>query len=697
MQSVAKDTLPAKGGGGGQSKNRKCTPGWSEFVQPYQDESKFWHSLWTSAGRPNYGALYQSMKQARQQYKYAVRRLSRAGESIKNDKFVKSVINGGVDIFREIKKARGKVSTCSSRIDEEVGAANISNYFADIYSDLFNRVELSAKFQDLCTKVDMEVGQHSFQQVNRITEELVSKALKMMKTSKRDAQFDIQSDLLINSPPALLTHLTNLIRTFVLHGTVPHFILLCTLLPLVKDNLADTTSADNYRAIASGSLLLKLLDLVILLLEGDKLNTDQLQFGFQAKSGTVMCTWTVTAVIDYFNRKGNPVYGCAMDLSKAFDMVDWSELFLTLVNRKVDPIFLRILMYIYKNQQCNVKWSSSHSKMFSVSNGVRQGAVSSPVLFSVYLNDLYAVLRKAGFGCHIGSYFMGCMGYADDLLLISASRSGLQCMVDICQKFTERKNLKFSTNPNPEKSKTKCIVFSKKQRDLRDIAPIRLNGDPLPWVQQVKHLGNILQCDNSMKIDCTLKRGRFIGKVNSLMQEFYFADSKIKMRLINIFASSFYGSGLWDLSSTTCDRLYKSWNVAVRVCYDVPPTTHRYLIEPLSGMPHAKSMLCSRMVKFKQQLCTSNKPVVSLLALLSMEDRRTTLGRNMAKIQREIGGVQPSCCNIRKHMKFFATPIEELWRIPLLEELVEVTNKKMYIENFSDEETKLMMNTICTT
>ena len=160
-------------------------------------------------------------------------------------------------------------------------------------------------------------------------------------------------------------------------------------------------------------------------------------------------------------------------------------------------------------------------------------------------------------------------------------------MVDICQKFTERKNLKFSTNPNPEKSKTKCIVFSKKQRDLRDIAPIRLNGDPLPWVQQVKHLGNILQCDNSMKIDCTLKRGRFIGKVHSLMQEFYFADSKIKMRLINIFASSFYGSGLWDLSSTTCDRLYKSWNVAVRVCFDVPPTTHRYLIEPLSGMPHA--------------------------------------------------------------------------------------------------------------
>ena len=588
------------------------------------------------------------------------------------------------------------MSTCRSRIDDKVGAANISNYFADIYSDLYNRVELSDKFQDTFSKVDMEVGQHSVEQVNRITEELVGKAIKMMKTCKRDALFDIQSDLLIHGPPALLTHLTNLLKTFVLHGTVPHFILLCTLLPLVKDNLADTTSADNYRAIASGSLLLKLLDQVILLLEGDKLDTDQLQFGFQAKSGTVMCTWTATAVIDYFNRKGNAVYGCAMDLSKAFDMVDWSELFHTLINRNVDPIFLRVLMYIYRNQQCNVKWSSSYSKMFAVSNGVRQGAVSSPVLFSVYLNDLFCLLRKAGFGCHLGSYFMGCLGYADDLLLMSASRSGLQCMVDICQQFTNKKNLKFSTNLNPEKSKTKCIVFSKKQKDLRNIAPIVLNGDPLPWVHQVKHLGNILQSDNSMSIDCTLKRGRFIGKVNSLMQEFYFASSRVKMKLINIFASSFYGSGLWNLSSNTCERLYKSWNVAVRVCFNVPPNTHRYLVEPLSGMPHAKSMLCTRLLKFTEQLSKSRKPVVNLLAMLSTGDRRTILGKNLGRMRMDIGGLHPSYHNVRKYMKYFAVPEEEMWRIHFLEELLEVCDKEMYVENFSNEETKNMMNALCT-
>ena len=47
-----------------------------------------------------------------------------------------------------------------------------------------------------------------------------------------------------------------------------------------------------------------------------------------------------------------------------------------------------------------------------------------------------------------------------------------------------------------------------------------------------KHLGNTLQADNSMKTDCILKRGRFIGKVNSLLQEFHFVDSSVFVKLL---------------------------------------------------------------------------------------------------------------------------------------------------------------------
>ena len=112
-----------------------------------------------------------------------------------------------------------------------------------------------------------------------------------MKGDKGDAIFDFQSDCLIDGPPEVVTHLTNLIRMFISHGEVPDVILVCTLLPLVKDNLGDITQSDNYRAIASGCQVLKLLDIVILILEGEKLRCDQLQFGFQPKASTTAPGW----------------------------------------------------------------------------------------------------------------------------------------------------------------------------------------------------------------------------------------------------------------------------------------------------------------------------------------------------------------------------------------------------------------------
>ena len=698
IEESAKGELASKGGGAKNKKGSKISiAGWTEFIKPYADESKFWHNIWISAGKPSEGALMDAMKQSKHQYKYAIRRLKKAGDSIQNDKFVSSILRGGVNIFSEIKKFRGKGSSCSSRIDDEVGSKNISDHFARIYSNLFNKVELGEDFNKLCRQINSEVGQHSMKQVDRVDEMLIKKALRMMKGNKADAFFDIQSDCLTNGPEELVSHLTLLFKSFISHGFVPYFILLCTLLPLVKDNLGDITSSENYRAIASGSLLLKLLDIVILLLEGDKLACDQLQFGFQQDSGTVMCSWTATSVINYFNRQGKPVYGCAMDLSKAFDMVDWEELFHTLKRRKVDPIFIRILIFMYRGQQCNVKWGQSFSFSFSVCNGVRQGTVSSPLFFSVYINDLIAQLRISGWGCYVGPHFYGCLGYADDLLLLSGSRTGLQAMVDIAEKFASSKNLKFSTNPDPIKSKTKCIVFARKASDRQAVLPIQLGGVPLPWVGQVKHLGNTLQSDNSMKVDMAIKRGKFIGKVNSLLQEFHFADPAVLVRILNIFTTSFYGSGLWDLQSPECDRLFKAWNVAIRHALGLPVRAHRYLIESLSGCLHPKTMLSSRLVKFGASLSKSRKVSVKFLSNLSQEDNRTVIGKNLKNIISSIPSEGLSTSNVKKYIKYFPVPDNESWRIAFIEELIEVRSGLTTIVNFDDLEIQRMIDILSTT
>ena len=73
-----------------------------------------------------------------------------------------------------------------------------------------------------------------------------------------------------------------------MHGFIPVFLLVCSLVPLVKDNLGDITSSDNYRAMAISSLLLKIFDWVILLLFSENFKTHELQFGFQEKASTTI-------------------------------------------------------------------------------------------------------------------------------------------------------------------------------------------------------------------------------------------------------------------------------------------------------------------------------------------------------------------------------------------------------------------------
>ena len=385
-----------------------------------------------------------------------------------------------------------------------------------------------------------------------------------------------------------------------------------------------------------------------------------------------MCTWSLSATVDYYNCRGRTVYGCAMDCSKAFDMVDWTKLFRQLLDRGISPILLRLIMFVYRNQYCDVRWNGKFSNRFPVSNGVRQGAVSSPILFCIYVDNLIKELRRSDIGCRIGGHYLGVAVYADDIFLLSASRNGLQCMVDICQTFADKSNLKFSTNPDTVKSKTKCIVFSPKANERRGLSPINLGGISLPWVGDLKHLGNTVQSDNSMVIDITVKRAQFIGKIHSLNQEFHFCHPDVVMHLYNIYTCSFYSSSLYDLYCAKLDQLYKTWNKTVRILYNVPMDTHTYLIESISKSLHPKVMLCSRFINFHKINLSCSKPSVQFLARLSSNDLRTKYGRNLRNISEDCETPVEALtqAKVKMKMKYKEVPENERWRTNLVDELL---------------------------
>ena len=196
------------------------------------------------------------------------------------------------------------------------------------------------------------------------------------------------------------------------------------------------------------------------------------------------------------------------------------------------------------------------------------------------------------------------------------------------------------------------------------------------------------------------KRGKFIGKVNSFLQEFYFVAPKTFMELLNIYGTSFYGSCLWDLYSQDVDRIYKSWNVTVRNVFNLPWTTHRYFIESVSGCAHPKTLLSSRFVKFVDSLSSSKKASVRYLASIAKGDQRTLLGRTLENIRNECAVDEVSLLTprtVKEKLKYFSVPQPECWRIKLLEELLDARKNVCEIVDFNSDQITTMIEDLCTT
>ena len=298
---------------------------------------------------------------------------------IRNRKLVENCLENDTDLFSEIRKLRSNDNQKDITIDGAEGK-DIPNKFAEIYDELFNREDDDENIEHLSNGIHRDINEESMREVLNINSEVIKEAMEKLKPNKSDPIYDFTSDFLKNAPDILYEQLALVLKSFLIHGHVTESLLLATLVPIVKDKFDDLCSSKNYRSIAISSLILKLLDWVILINYSHLLKCDDFQFVFQELSNTSLCSWVVYETIDQFIRNGSLVYGCLLDCTKAFDTIKHSILFEKLLEAKVPPIVVRLLISIYRRQMANVRWILEVSNQFPIRNGVCQGAIASPIL-----------------------------------------------------------------------------------------------------------------------------------------------------------------------------------------------------------------------------------------------------------------------------------------------------------------------------
>ena len=179
-----------------------------------------------------------------------------------------------------------------------------------------------------------------------------------------------------------------------------------------------------------------------------------------------------------------------------------------------------------------------------MSNGTRQGAILSPIFWATYADPLLKRLRGLGLGAHIGGQFMGAVIYADDVLLIAPTRAAMQRMLEEVECFAAESNIEFSTDPQPQKSKTKCIFVTGKTSNLSKPLPLVLCGRELPFVDHADHLGHTITEQGDMEKDASQKRAQFISASAQTREMFSFAAPSEIIKALKIYNSAFYGSNL---------------------------------------------------------------------------------------------------------------------------------------------------------
>ncbi len=393
------------------------------------------------------------------------------------------------------------------------------------------------------------------------------------------------------------------------------------MVPIPKSRWANLSSSDNFRAITISSILSKLLDVIILIKEEDKLCTSSLKFGFKHSSSTSLCTAMIQETISYYVHGGSNVYGLMLDASKAFDRVNYCKLFRVLIKRKLCPLYCRLLLNMYTQQKLRVKWNNTHSDYFNVSNGVKQGGVISPILFCIYIDGMLNELSASGVGCYMGGVFAGAFGYADDVKLLTPSLYALKKQVFICENYAAQYDVQFN-------GKKSLLIIYKCSKVKPPDPKLIVNNVVVPGVDEVVHLGHHLD-EDIYKFNVSKCTSDFNKQCNMFLATYKRASSYIRNVLFHKYCTAFYGSQILPMFNNCMHELYTSWRIAVRKVWRLPWTTHCKLLPHIAGCMDIELWLSKRCINFIKMAADSSNVVVKTITNMGLNGTHSVIGSNM--------------------------------------------------------------------
>ena len=346
------------------------------------------------------------------------------------------------------------------------------------------------------------------------TLEEIKWGIKQLKKGKANGTDGISNDIIKCCEYTIAPIIMILFNKLVQMQHYPNQWSISVMIPIHKSG--ELSDPDNYRGISLNCCLSKLFTYLLNARLTQYCEENQIihenQIGFRKGFRTSDHVLTLKTLVDQAFQSKKKLYVCFVDFKKAYDTVWRDGLYLKLLEYGVSPKFVNLIKDMYDRLQVSVNVFSGLSLPFRSIVGLKQGCNLSPMLFNIFINNIVNIMNANNdHAPFLGPQQVSCLLYADDLILVSETKEGLQESIDKLSQFTDKWFLEANAK------KTKCLIFSK-GRPSKTPYEWTLKGEGMEVCGSYCYLGVTFTSSGSMKTAAQVLNEKAVNAMFSLIR-----------------------------------------------------------------------------------------------------------------------------------------------------------------------------------
>lgn len=458
-------------------------------------------------------------------------------------------------------KIQGSNNNKNLSIKEDNSLINDPKKVADIFNNFFVNISNQSPINISQTQKINITQQFN---LTPVSPEEITLYISEINSTSATGMDDISAKFLKNFCPKLNVILAKLINKSINNGIFPNNLKIARVVPVFKTG--DSLNPSNYRPISVLNSLSKIFEKCLYKRLSQHLDNNSIlsqhQYGFTQGSNTTAACVNLTQYITTELDKKQHVSCVFLDIRKAFDTVNHRLLCKKIKQLKLPKHIYKVLKTYLLNRPQIVAIGTKNSDPRNIINGVPQGSILGPLLFSIFINDITHIKLKGKIQL-----------YADDTVLKYSSRDintifqEMQHDIDLIANWFNTNQLDLNV------SKTKYMFFTNCKINMETIPILSYQNQTISRVNSFKYLGLI--------IDDKLSWSNHIDHIKSKIIPYIFTIRKLKHllprnTLLSIYFSYIYSQLIYLIPIWSCTSQYKITELlilqkrALKYIYNLP-------------------------------------------------------------------------------------------------------------------------------